>query len=74
MKVLIIGSGGREHAIAWAIAKNNKIENIYCVPGNGSTALEDKCKNINLSSNEEILKFAKENCIDLTIEIGRAHV
>ncbi|WP_050606936.1 phosphoribosylamine--glycine ligase [Clostridium niameyense] len=67
MKVLIIGSGGREHAIAWAIAKNNKIENIYCVPGNGSTALEDKCKNINLSSNEEILKFAKENCIDLTI-------
>lgn len=67
MKVLIIGSGGREHAIARAVAKNKKVENIYCVPGNGLIALEDKCKNVDLSSNEDILKFAKKNYIDLTI-------
>ena len=46
MNVAVIGSGGREHTIAWALAKSSEIDNIYCIPGNGGTALMDKAKNI----------------------------
>lgn len=67
MKLLVIGGGGREHAIAWKAAKNPNVEIIYCAPGNGGTAIEDKCKNVNLNSKEDLLNFAKENLIDLTI-------
>ncbi|NFV12804.1 phosphoribosylamine--glycine ligase [Clostridium sporogenes] len=67
MKVLIIGSGGREHAIAWKIGKNPLVEKIFCAPGNGCTALEYKCENINISSNEELLEFSLKNSVDLTI-------
>ena len=47
MKVLIVGSGGREHAIAWKTAQNAAVEKVYCAPGNGGTAAENKCENIN---------------------------
>lgn len=67
MKVLLIGSGGREHAIAWKLAQNPSVDKIYCAPGNGGTALEDKCENLNICKNEELLKFAKENNIDVTV-------
>ncbi len=67
MKVLIVGSGGREHAIAWKLGKNKNIEKIYCAPGNGGTALEEKCENINKTSIEDLVGFAKENKIDLTV-------
>ncbi|MHB9926618.1 phosphoribosylamine--glycine ligase [Clostridium botulinum] len=67
MKILIIGSGGREHAIAWKIGKNTLVEKIFCAPGNGCTALEHKCENINISSNEELLEFALKRNVDLTI-------
>ncbi|AWI03363.1 phosphoribosylamine--glycine ligase [Clostridium drakei] len=67
MKILVIGSGGREHAIAWKIAQNSKVEKVYCAPGNGGTAVEDKCENVNLKSNEELAKFAKDNGIYLTV-------
>ena len=67
MKILIIGSGGREHAIAWKIGKNPLVEKIFCAPGNGCTALEHKCENINISSDEELLEFALKNNVDLTI-------
>lgn len=67
MKILLVGSGGREHAIAWKLAQNSKVEKIYCAPGNGGTALEDKCENVKVSGNENLLKFAKENNIDLTV-------
>ncbi|GFZ31513.1 phosphoribosylamine--glycine ligase [Clostridium zeae] len=67
MKLLLIGGGGREHAIAWKLAKSPKVEKIYVAPGNGGTALEDKCENIGLETYEEMAKFAKENNIDLTV-------
>lgn len=67
MKVLVIGSGGREHAIAWKVAKNPEVETIYCAPGNGGTFLENKCKNVNLLKKEELVNFALSEKIDLTI-------
>lgn len=67
MKILIVGSGGREHAIAWKVAQNPKVEKIYCAPGNGGTALMDKCENIDVEEINFLADFAQENIIDLTI-------
>ncbi|MEA4827513.1 MAG: phosphoribosylamine--glycine ligase N-terminal domain-containing protein, partial [Clostridium sp.] len=67
MKILIIGSGGREHAIAWKVSQSNLVEKIYCVPGNGGTDKEEKCENINLEKIDQLLEFAKNENIDLTI-------
>lgn len=67
MKVLIVGSGGREHAIAWKVAQNDVVEKIYCAPGNGGTAVENKCENISITDIKALLSFAKENNIDMTI-------
>lgn len=67
MKVLIVGSGGREHAIAWKAAQNPDVEKIYCAPGNGGTAVLDKCINVNISKIDELLNFAIKEGIDLTI-------
>lgn len=67
MKVLIVGSGGREHAIAWKVAQNPLVEKIYCAPGNGGTAVEEKCENVHIKDIEELADFAEKNKIDLTI-------
>ena len=69
MKILIIGSGGREHALAWKCASSKKTEKVYVAPGNAGTALEDKVENINIAYNdiEGLLSFALNNDIDLTI-------
>lgn len=67
MKILLIGSGGREHALASKMAENKKVEKIFCAPGNGGTSIENKCENVNLNKIEEYLKFAKDNNIDLTV-------
>lgn len=67
MKILLIGSGGREHALAWKLAKNEKVEKIFVAPGNGGTARESKCENINITEIDELLEFALEQCIDLTV-------
>ena len=66
MKVLVIGNGGREHAIAWKMALSPIVDKIYCAPGNGGTHLENKCVNVNLDTIDELLNFAKEEKIDLT--------
>lgn len=67
MKVLVVGSGGREHAIAWKVTQNASVEKVFCAPGNGGTAVEGKCENINISDVKDLLNFAKENSIDMTI-------
>ncbi|MDY2729400.1 phosphoribosylamine--glycine ligase [Clostridium sp. HCP1S3_B4] len=67
MNLLLIGSGGREHAIAWKLAKSNKVSKIYVAPGNGGTAFENKCENVNITDIDELVKFAKEKNIYLTV-------
>lgn len=67
MNLLVIGSGGREHAIAWRLAKSNKVTKVYVAPGNGGTAQEAKLENIAISDNEGLLKFAQENGIEFTV-------
>ncbi len=66
-KVLIIGGGGREHALVKSIAKSPEVEIIYCAPGNGGTEREEKCTNITATTIPELLEFAKHYSIDLTI-------
>lgn len=67
MKLLLIGSGGREHALARKLSLNENVEKIFCAPGNGGTYFENKCENINITNNDELLQFTKENKIDLTV-------
>ncbi len=67
MKILIVGAGGREHAIAWTLAQNKNIEKIYIVPGNAGSELIDIAENVELGSIREYIEFAKNNNIDLTI-------
>lgn len=67
MKLLLIGSGGREHTLAWKLAKSEKVEKIFVAPGNGGTAIENKCENVNINDIDELVVFAKENNIDLTV-------
>ena len=67
MKVLIVGSGGREHAIAWAVSKSAKADKIYCAPGNAGIAEYAECVNIGAMEFEKLADFAQENQIDLTI-------
>lgn len=69
MKVLIIGSGGREHALAWKAAQSETVEKVFVAPGNAGTATEAKLENvpIDVMAFDELLKFATENAIQLTI-------
>lgn len=67
MKVLIIGSGGREHAIAWKVAKSPKVDKIYCAPGNAGIAEFAECVSIGAMEFEKLAAFAKENAVDLTV-------
>jgi phosphoribosylamine--glycine ligase len=67
MKILVVGSGGREHAIAWKISQSQLVNKIYCAPGNGGTANENKCENVSIKEIDELVDFAKREEIDLTI-------
>ena len=67
MKVLIVGGGGREHAIAWKVAKSPKVEKLYCAPGNVGIAEVAECVNIGVMEFDKLTAFARENQIDLTI-------
>lgn len=67
MKILLVGSGGREHAIAWKLAQNERVSKIYVAPGNGGTALENKCENLNITDIDELVAFAKKELIELTV-------
>lgn len=67
MKVLIVGSGGREHAIATSVAKSSKVDKIYCAPGNAGIAQLAECVDIGAMELEKLADFAEEKQIDLTI-------
>ena len=67
MKVLIVGSGGREHAIATAVAKSPRVDKIYCAPGNAGIAALAECVAIGAMEFDKLVAFAKENAIDFTI-------
>ncbi len=67
MKVLIVGSGGREHAIAWSVAKSENVDKIYCAPGNAGIAEYAECVSIGAMEFDKLVAFAKEKEIDLTI-------
>ena len=69
MKILIVGSGGREHALGWKASQSAKVETVYVAPGNAGTALEDKLTNIDIpvENIDALLNFAQQENIDLTI-------
>ncbi len=69
MNVLIIGAGGREHALGWKAAQNPNVETVYVAPGNAGTALEPKLENVNIGVEEidALVAFAKEKSVGLTI-------
>lgn len=67
MKVLVIGSGGREHALCWKISQSKIVEKIYCAPGNGGTLNVAENIDINVDEIDKLLSFALENNIDLTV-------
>ncbi|MDX1976614.1 MAG: phosphoribosylamine--glycine ligase N-terminal domain-containing protein, partial [Pseudanabaenaceae cyanobacterium bins.68] len=69
MKVIVIGSGGREHAIAWKLAQSDLVEQIFCVPGNGGTANLAKCTNAPMAVEdlEGILRFAQVQGVRFTV-------
>ena len=67
MKVLIVGSGGREHAIAWSVSQSAKADKIYCAPGNAGIEEYAECVNIGAMEFDKLVAFAKEKEIDLTI-------
>ena len=74
MNILVIGSGGREHALAWQCAKDDNVQRIYVAPGNAGTALEPKCQNVILeaanndsSEHSAVIDFCQNNAIDMVI-------
>lgn len=67
MKVLVIGSGGREHAIAWKLAQSNKLQTVFVAPGNGGTALSPHLKNVALTDVKALADFAVAEKIGLTV-------
>ncbi len=67
MNILIIGSGGREHALAWKFAQDSQVNEIFIAPGNAGTATEKKCQNIHLTDVTDLKQFALDNDVSLTI-------
>ncbi len=68
-KVLVIGSGGREHALAWKLIQSSQVAQVYVAPGNAGTHLEDNIQNVDIASDDiqRLLKFAQQHAIDLTV-------
>ncbi len=67
MDVLVIGSGGREHALSWKIARSPLVQKVYCAPGNGGIAKHADCVPIRVDDHDALLSFAKENEVGLTV-------
>ena len=69
MKVLIVGGGGREHALAWKVAQSPRVTQVYVAPGNAGTALEPRAENVDIAADDvpALLRFAERHKVDLTI-------
>ncbi len=67
MKILVIGSGGREHALAWRLAQGAKVQKVYVAPGNAGTALEEGVENVAITAIPELIDFAKREDIYMTV-------
>lgn len=67
MKVLVIGSGGREHALAWRIAKSAKVEKVFVAPGNAGTAMGEKLENVAATEVSDLVEFARTNDVAFTV-------
>ena len=67
MNVLIIGNGGREHAMAWKISQSNQVSKVYLAPGNGGSDSEEKIYNIDISDHDELINFAVSNNVSFTV-------
>lgn len=67
MKILVIGGGGREHALVWKIAQSPRVAKLYAAPGNAGMARHAECVEINAENSQALLQFAKEKQIDLTV-------
>ena len=66
-KVLVVGSGGREHALVWQLKRSPQVEKVYCAPGNAGIAADAECVNIKVDELEKLADFAKNNAIDFTV-------
>lgn len=67
MKILLVGGGGREHALAWKISQSDKVDKLYCAPGNAGIAELAECVDIGVLEFDKLVNFAKEKQIDLTV-------
>lgn len=67
MKLLVIGGGGREHALAWRLTQSQRVENVFVAPGNGGTATGERMQNVPLTDVTDLVKFAQDNQIAFTI-------
>src|SRR5262245_51130594 len=67
MNVLVIGNGGREHALAWKLGESSLVEKVYCAPGNTGTALVGENVDIPATDFPKLIQFAKENGVGLTV-------
>jgi len=67
MNILVIGGGGREHALCWKIAQSDMVENLYCAPGNGGISDQATCVSLNASNHDEVISFCREEGIGLVV-------
>ena len=74
MNILVVGGGGREHAIIMKLAESSKVDKLYCTPGNGGISKYAECFSVKATDIEGVVETAKKISADMVIEIGRAHV
>jgi phosphoribosylamine---glycine ligase len=69
MKVLVVGNGGREHALAWALLRSSQVEQVFCAPGNGGTATLERCQNVAIAVDDfaKIAEFVQSQAIELVV-------
>ena len=67
MNILVIGSGGREHTLCWKLRQSSKVENIFCAPGNGGTAIDSENVDVDVSDHKEVIDFCKTNDVNLVV-------